>query len=312
MLSLTIAIIILNLALGASIWTQSKRGIDALIFFFITLAFSSLTIANYFSLTTQPDIALYWVRVEMFLAAWHIFLFFIFVYVFAEERTYYSPRRSALFIIPFFIILAISISPYLFSGITINANGLAETTPGLLFPLYATWLLGTIFLSMKQVVENFRKSSGVLRNQWKYLLVGSFSTYTLLIFFNFIVGGLFRNTKFLEYTPIFSLPIIFATAYAVIRHNLFDIKVLATQAFVTIISVFYLMKVVMASTITDRAVDGIIFLSSTLFGFLLIRSVKQEVHAREKISMLAQQLTDINAELSNTNEILPILDQRKS
>ncbi|OGZ05143.1 MAG: hypothetical protein A2845_02380 [Candidatus Lloydbacteria bacterium RIFCSPHIGHO2_01_FULL_49_22] len=312
MLSLTIAIIILNLSLGLAILVQSKRGVDAGVFFLITLAFSALTIANYLSLTTDPNVALYWVRAEMFIAAWHTFLFFVFVHAFAKSHFEYSLKHSLIFTVPFIIILVISVSPYLFSAVALNKNGLVETIPGNLFPVFALWLLGTMFLSMRRVVINFRSSTGTLRSQWKYLLIGSCSTYLLLIIFNFILGGFLQNTRFLAYTPIFSLPILFATAYAIVKHNLFDIKVLATQAFVTIISIFYLVRIVVATTMTDRVIGGVIFVTTVFFGFLLIRSVKEEIRAREKIALMAKSLTDTNWELAKSNEQLRIIDKRKS
>lgn len=313
MLSLTLFIIVLNLSLGVAIILQPKRSFDAITFFFITLAFSLLSVANYFALTENLDKALYWIRFEMFFAAIHTFLFFVFVHIFTKESYSYSIKRSFIFGLLFILILLISLSPYLFNGVTFNTKtNSTETLPGALFPFYAIWLFGTMFLSMRKVIKTYRQSSGTLRAQWKYMLYGSFTTYLALIIFNFVFAAFFHNTAMLKYTPLYSLPIVIATAYAIINYNLFSMKILATEAFVSILVVVFFARIVISETITDRIIETLIFTATALFGMLLIRSVKEEVRAREEIRVLAKRLTESNWELARTNERLRIIDQRKS
>ncbi len=313
MLSLTIVIIVLNLSLGVAILLQGRRDLSAAVFFFITFVFSLLSYANYESLTLDPKQALFWLRIEMFLAAWHTFLFFTFVHLFTKERYPYNVRHSVAFLLPFVAILWLTLSPYLFADMTVHpASNALEAVPGKFFPLFALWLFTTMALSMYYVISSFRKSTGTEREQWRYLLVGSFATYLSLILFNFVFAGILHNTTFLKYTPLYSLPIVIATAYAIIKHNLFDLKLLATEAFVSIIAVVYFAKITIAASIIDRVIDGIIFLATAYFGLQLIRSAKEEVLRREEIRLLAKKLAETNYELARSNEQLKILDQRKS
>lgn len=313
MLSLTLFIIVLNLSLGVAILLQAKRVFDAITFFLITLAFSLLSAANYFAITTNLDQALYWIRFEMFFAAIHTFLFFVFVHIFTQTSYPYSLRRSLVFGLLFIVILFISLSSYLFSGVEFNVKtNSVDTLPGTLFPVYAIWLFGTMFLSMRKVVNTYKQSKGTLREQWKHILYGSFTTYLALIIFNFVLAAFFHNTTMLKYTPLYSLPIVISTAYAIINYNLFNMKILATEAFVSILVVVFFARIVISETLTDRIIETLIFAATAIFGMLLIRSVKEEVRAREEIRVLAKRLTDSNWELARTNERLRIIDQRKS
>lgn len=313
MFSATLALVVLNLSLGGAIVFRAYRDRGAIIFFLITLVFSFLSIANYFSLSNDPNTALFWIRIEMFLAAWHTFLFFAFVHLFGKSGYPYTTARSLVFIIPFAAMLYISISPHLFSGIEVNAaTGSMETSIGYLFPLFAFWLLGTMLLSMITVVRTFLASSGVGREQWRWLLTGAFATYTMLILSNFIFAGILHNTDYLKYTPLYSVPIMVAIAYAVVKHELFNIKVVAAEAFVAIISVIYFAKIFTSSSMNDRIIDVLIFLATFSFGILLVRSVKEEIASREKIQSLANTLSETNWELAKKNEQLRVIDQRKS
>ena len=313
MLSLTIAIIVINLSIGITPLLQARRDIGAITFFLITFVFSLLSLANYLSLTKDMSVALYWIRIEMLLAAWHTFLFFVFVHVFTKQAILYAWKRIVLHVFLFLVIVLISSSSYLFSGIIANeASGELELLPGMLFPVFAIWLLAVITLSLKKLVRMYQESEGAQRKQWKFLLLGSSMTYSMLIIFNFIFAGIFHISFFLKYTPLFSLPIIVATAYAIIKHNLFNMKVLATQAFVYIISTVYLAKIFISVNMLDRIVDSTIFLATVFFGVLLVRSIKEEVRAREEVRDLAKRLTETNWQLAKTNEQLRIIDQRKS
>ncbi|MEK7118017.1 MAG: ATP-binding protein [Patescibacteria group bacterium] len=314
MFALTLVVIVLNLSLGIAILLQGRRDWSAMLFFLITLVFSLLAYVNFNSITTDPAQALWWLRVEMFLAASHTFLFFAFVHIFTRASYPYSLGRSIYFLAPFVLMLALSLTPYIFAGVTYMSasNSSLNAIPGVFFPIFAVWLFVTMALSMYRVVVMFRKSTGLEHLQWKYLLIGSFATYLALVIFNFVLAGIFHNTKLLAYTPLYSLPIVIATAYAIIKHGLFNVKVLATEAFVSIICVVFFARVIISSTTTARVIDVIIFLATAFFGLLLIRSVKQEVKAREEIHKLARQLTETNYQLAVSNEQLKILDQRKS
>jgi signal transduction histidine kinase len=315
---LTIALIVLNLFLGGSILIRTKKDMGATIFFLITCVFSLLSVANEYSLPGEiispyPFLlridALHWLRFEMFLAAWHTFLFFVFVHVFTRPKYSYSWPRSTVVFAIFACVLVISLSPLLFSGISLNdATGQTEPHPGPLFGVYALWLFVTMVLSIRQIAVMYKKSTGAERMQWKYIAGGAVATYLALIVFNFVFAGVFQNTYFVKYTPLFSIPIMVATAYAIIRHNLFNIKVLATEGFVFVISVIYVAKLISSHAI----IDAITLIATILFGLFLVRSVKEEVRSREKIQELAVRLSDTNDELAQSNEKLRILDQRKS
>lgn len=311
MLSLTVLIIVLNLSLGSMILWRA-RNISALLFFGITLAFSLLTIANYFSLTLDADEALFWIRLEMFFAAFHTFLFFTFVYEFMNDAPLSLRKKVYLAFTAFVPILYITLSPYLFSGVSVNALGEIETIPGILFPIFAFWLFAMMVISMRKTLVMYWKTEGVTKAQWRYVMYGTFATYLSIIASNFILAGMFRNTALLKYTPLYSLPLVVATAYAIVTHNLFNIKVLATQAFVVIISIVYFAKFLVSTNISDRATDGLILLATVVFGYMLVKSVKEEVRAREEVRELANQLAQTNWELAKSNEQLKIIDQRKS
>lgn len=104
--------------------------------------------------------------------------------------------------------------------------------------------------------------------------------------------------------PLYSLYPIIIT-YAILKHHLFDVKVIATELFTFGLWIILLSQVFLSNSLIDALVSLVIFLVVFVFGIYLIRSVIQEVKSRERIQALA-------ADLASANEELKKLDAAKS
>lgn len=98
------------------------------------------------------------------------------------------------------------------------------------------------------------------------------------------------NVLFLPYPLIlFSLfPVI--SIYAILRLQLFNVKVLTTEAIIFILWIFIFMRTLLSSSGEDRVVNFGLLVFLVFVGILLIRSVIKEVQQREEIQKLADDL----------------------
>lgn len=85
-----------------------------------------------------------------------------------------------------------------------------------------------------------------------------------------------------------------------------------TEIFVIAIAVLSMINAARAQSGLEFWANFGVFVATTIFGVLLVRSVKKEIRLREKINVLARRLAETNYELARSNEQLKILDQRKS
>jgi len=93
--------------------------------------------------------------------------------------------------------------------------------------------------------------------------------------------------------------------YAILKHHLFDLKVISTEIFSALLALALFLQIFFADTTRMQLLSTIIFLGAVGFGILLVRSVIKEVQNREELERLAQ-------ELSAANEELKKLDRAKS
>lgn len=172
--------------------------------------------------------------------------------------------------------------------------------PGILYYPFFLFFAGYFALSAILLFKHFSDYSRKNKDQIKYvllaILIGAGGGIT-----NFF-PQLFGVYPFGTYLVIFYVVFI---SYAILRHHLFNVKVIATETLTFTIWLFLLIKVFLAANAKDQIIDGSLLALVTVFGILLIRSVTKEVEQREKMEKLA-------VELEAANERLRQLDEAKS
>jgi signal transduction histidine kinase len=85
-----------------------------------------------------------------------------------------------------------------------------------------------------------------------------------------------------------------AIAYAIMKHKLFDMKVLATQFIVAVLCISLFTKVLFSVDQKDVIINSSFLFITLIVGIFLIRSVIREVRQREEIQKLADDLKIAN------------------
>ena len=123
------------LFLGIIVYFHDKKSVTNNVLFLHTFTIAFWTISNYFSITTTGSDALFWIRLVIFFAVPHVFLFWFFIYVFPLQKIKVKPFQVILYFLLFIIAGYIALSPYGFNGVKIE-NGNISPTPGALMPLF--------------------------------------------------------------------------------------------------------------------------------------------------------------------------------
>ena len=100
--------------------------------------------------------------------------------------------------------------------------------------------------------------------------------------------------------------------YGITRHNLMDIKIIATEVFSGLLILAALIPIFQTKSALEFFMRVIVLLITIIFAALLVRSVHTEVRRREEMEQLAQKLKKTSDELAKANEGLKQLDNAKS
>jgi len=135
---------------------------------------------------------------------------------------------------------------------------------------------------------NYFKSSKSEKLKLQYFFLGILIFVIANIIFNIILTfreGVVRYYQVGNYSAIFLLGF---TAYAIVKRELFGIKVVVTTIFVGLISILLgLDALVFTDQLLLQLFKGLILLIFLYFGYLLIKSVMREIKQKEEIERLS-------------------------
>ena len=91
----------------------------------------------------------------------------------------------------------------------------------------------------------------------------------------------------------------FLLAYAILKHHLFNIKVIAVELSVFVLWIFILIRTILVENIRELVIQSSLLVLAIIFGLMLIRGVLREIKDRKKIEGLASDLKILNSTLAD-------------
>lgn len=257
---MTLAIILLtaciNLLLGLISYLKNPNSATHRLLTGLTIIFAAWTVANYFSLNSPTaDATLFWIRAVMFITAPLGPTLYLFIKAFPNKELVINKTFLKILIGLTLFVQLIAFTPLIFSGVTISANQITPTpAPGII--LFAFLFMGLPIAGIFEIYRKYRRSTGVERQQLKFLVFGISITFTLLIITNFIFVLLFKLSNFVIFGPMFSLIFVGVIFYTILKHRLLAIRLILAR------SVAYVFLIAVLASIYTI---GIFFISRYIF-----------------------------------------------
>ena len=281
-----------------------SRGKSANRNFFLVTIFGAIWSFGFYRLVGAESInqAFFW---RWFMESGSILLpiwWLKFIYDFLEV----SPNRKILSLVYIsgIIIWALNLLDFFKPGIFAISMGQKLVfnyypTAGLGYYLFYLYFASIIFYTSWLLYAAFKKNSRDRAAKIGYVLFAAQAG---------LVGG---GMTFLPTLDVLIHPVGIALfpfypiiiAYAILKHRLFDVRVVATEALLFLLWLFLLVRTIFAETTRDRFIEGGLLSATVILGIFLIRSVLQEVRQREEIQVLAEDLRKANLELKKLDQL---------
>lgn len=190
-------------------------------------------------------------------------------------------------------------------------GGVIRFDSGVLWIIYSIILFGFFICGYINLIIQLIKLRGIQRIQAFYVFLG----FTVSSLIALVINLFFYDVVTLEQSRIglygIILFIVF-TSYAIIKHHLMDIKVIATEIFSMLLVLIALFDIFLSTSAVEVVVRIVIFAVTLFFAILLIRSVLREIKRREEMEVLAKELKKATKKLESANKELKRLDDAKS
>ena len=246
---------------------------------YIAITYSLYLLNEIFQWITVP-VALNnfsWELIILFRSILLVFItYFVYTSVLGRPITSKMNIVSALLLFPIIILLPTSLN---IESFDITAcEGVLGPLHQYLFFLEATGILFISYICRKEFVVSNRKI--------QILLVWAGAVCLM-----FLILALDMITEFLGYSydinlvsPIGMLAFLGAMTYMMVKFNTFNTKIFAAQALVVILWILIGSLLLVVKSETSRIIMVLTLTLSIAFGIALVRSVRREVDARQKLA----------------------------
>lgn len=203
--------------LGVLAFLKNKSAPLNRAFFFFVVFLGLWNILDLSFILCPPAVTEKTLRLSYFFAVLVVPSFYVLCREFTGHR-YGSNRQLKSLWATTVLLLSLVPTPWIIAGIRTDPYVMEQ--PGVLFPLFALYLMGWTILAFSFVLRGFLHTTGVKRNQLRYVLMAFFFLYLA-------AGTYIANTVFPKFPPVYYVPEVFANvllATAVVRYRLMDIN----------------------------------------------------------------------------------------
>jgi len=299
---LSIIVILCVLTLGVLVLLSGVKQKSNRLFFLFVISVIFWLFTNFLlGIIEDPKYTLIALRLTFLTAVLMIYFLFIFSLEFPKKLIKKTGILSLIALAPTLLIMLMSISNLLVTGFTRReVLVLAEYGQG--FPFFFVYILAFLIAIFAILHYQYKTSSGILRQQARFLFLGVILSALFITTTDLLVPLLFESNLLANFGQFGIVFLLVFTAYAITKHRLLNIRVIATELFTALIILVFLIQTLLAPNITQLLLRGGMLILVIFFGALLIRSVLQEVKRREQIQVLAQKLEEANKQLKRLDE----------
>ena len=233
-LSILITTIILNSVLGYVVYVKNPHSATNRLFMFLTSSFSIWAIFNYLSVYPGRH-QLVLIRLAICFATLLCLAVYLTFTTFPEQKLAIGGWALKLRLLITGITMLLTLTPLVFSGLSTN-GGQATPHPAVGLLLFAFWTTYLLVSGTMGLVKKYHKTKGVMREQFRLVILGLTGTFSLLLTANFILVVLFKNSSFVKFGVASTLIFTGSLGYAIVRHKLFDIRLLVARSLAYLLS----------------------------------------------------------------------------
>ncbi len=297
LMALLSVVAVVNIILGLIIFSRGVFTIKNAFFGLIALASAvwGLAIIGFYS---EWGNQIHWLILTHVSALIIPYCFLVFSVYFPRTLTK-SFKPLAIAALPLLFIVY-----FLFAGDLIIATAKGYTYHiGLGYPIYAYVMIAYFIMGYVFLLRQYSHTDDTLeRKQILYVLGGSCIASTLAMIPDLILPY-FDIFSLTWLGPIFTLLMVISLFLAMLRYQLFNIKILVTEIVSVMIVIALMLELFLVKDSTELFLKATVLVIVTVFSYILIRSVYREVALREEKEKLADELEVANSHLKELDQM---------
>lgn len=309
-------VMLISFLLGFFIYFKSNKTLLGKILFFLSISFSLWVFLNLIIWTNSDSslIMFLWSLTGFLYALIYLSsLYFAYVYIDKKDISFAKKVIFALLLLPVIIFIP--------SNFNLEQFDLSncEAIEGTYFTNYYYGLGFLVFIWIVVLAISRYRYAGDKNKKQIILLTTGLGFFLIAFFIAGYLASYFGNFE-LEQYGLFGMTFFMGMlAYMIVEFKAFNIKLLGAQALVVSLIAIIASQFAFIQDLTNMVLNGVALFLITIFGYILIRSVKKEVAQKEALEVAnkeiierKEQLQEISDHLAIANDKLKELDTAKT
>lgn len=209
--------------------------------------------------------------------------------------------RALLFAIPTIITCLVFFTKFVISGYEIIHDGVINPLFGFGGIIYDILVVIVPLMGIFLIAFKYRQSEDREKSKYIYLFIGFFLAIMSAILTNVIWADYLKTSsncnlysRFGAFSTIF---LVLFSGYAIIKHHLLDIRIIATELLSLGILVLNLFQILTANSTLELIINSTVFVFLLIFIVMLVRSINSEAQRKNELQMMADKLSQANDQL---------------
>lgn len=274
---------VINSGLGLLIVFNSKGESTGKVYGAITLMTLSWIWSIIFYRTSSEANIVFWTRTLYVSATFIASNFLFFSYLF-PTKDYFPWSKKLAIILPNAAIIALIVwGDLIIKDAHVREGQENMIIFGKFYFLYALYILTYFLYSFWRLgVKYFKLQDPLQKRQAAYILIGYLIASNIAFATNLILPwiGYFGLNWLGQVSTVFI--VTFAT-YAIVKHQLFNIKAIAAELFIGGLWIFLIIRIILGTNTQEKMLSGGLLAVSIIIGIFLIKSINNEIKARQEI-----------------------------
>jgi signal transduction histidine kinase len=283
--------------LGFTVYFNNRRGITNKSFLFCAVITILYSLANYFQYQILEVSTAFWIlKLTIFFAVWHAFSFFNLFYVFPEESLVFSKSYRYLLLPITALVSLTALTPLVFNKVLeVSPSGsISKVENGPAIALFGIFVMSLVISGIVVLIKKTIKAKGEQRKPFKFVALGAFITFSLILVFNFIFPAILDNSRFVPLAPVFFFPFVALTSYSIIKHRLFHLRLAAISIISFLVTIFSFANIIFSNTISAVIMNSTAFVIILIGSIELIRLMIREDEQKEALAIANAKLRELD------------------
>jgi signal transduction histidine kinase len=223
-----VGVCVANIVLGIFVYLNNPQKASTRYFALLCLSLSLWTVFNYLA-DYQLSNTLLWTRMTFFSISYAILFLLLFLNAFPNKII----KTKAFGLVTGAVAIVtslISLLPGFIPAVEIKDSA-SNVVTGPLYYVYMVYILAFFIGMIYFIVVSWKKSNRDDKTRLKFLLFGIVAMAVLAALTNFVLPLIMQNNIYAKYGTFATLIFVASTAYAIVRHSLFDLRAVVARSF---------------------------------------------------------------------------------